>query len=100
MASTNTVQVQVRIERDTKYGSIRDALYFDKSDFFNADGSQKVTSAQIDTLAAARVVTYEKAVEDAQLVIPNVPTVDELFDQFKDKLRRLKAWIKKKEEGG
>lgn len=103
---SDTIKVQVRIERDTKHGVLNDALYFDPSEFFDAAGNRLLTDAQIDALAQQRVTSYEKSIDDARLVPPAPPpTDDERFASLlggmdDDDVKRLWKWVKKHNRGG
>ena len=74
---SNTIQIQVRIECETKYGTLHDALYFTIAEFFNLDGTRKLVDQQIETLASMRVSNYEKNIEDARKIPTEPPQTDE-----------------------
>lgn len=94
----DTIQVQVRIERETKFGSYHDALYFTSTDFFNEDGTRKVTDEQIEALAQQRVANHELNIEEARLRPPAPePTDEELFGNLPlDYIDKFVKWHEKK----
>lgn len=95
---SNQINIQVRIERQTKYGDYHDALYFSSSEFFNDDGTRKLTDEQIEAHAQQRVANFEKNIEDARLrPPPPEPTDEELFGNLPpDYVDKFVKWADKK----
>lgn len=91
----DVIQVQVRIERKTKYGDYHDALYFPVDDFFDKKGIRKITDQQIETLARQRVSNHEKNIDDAKLRPPQPePTADEMFGGLPDDyVAKFEQWV-------
>lgn len=100
----NTIQVQVRIERESQYGTVHDALYFPAEEFFDSkSGARLITDEQIEVQAQQRVAGFEQAIEDARAKPPEPePTQDQKFESVVASLSEddqvlLKEWLIAKE---
>lgn len=73
---SQTVRVQVMFEQSTKYGTFRDALYYDPIVF------QNTKQADIDAEVQLRVDAYVKSIENPPT--PPTPTKEELQAQLQE----------------
>ncbi len=59
-------RIQILIKEQTVFGEYNDALYYNFSDFYNPDGTQKMDQSIIDEAVAARVSSYVSSIQYAK----------------------------------
>ena len=98
----DTIQIQVRIERKTKYGDYHDAIYFTPDEFFDKNGKRKITDEQIESQAQQRVKNHERRIEEVRLLPPAPPaTEQELFGWMSNAdIAKFEAWKASRLAGG
>ena len=94
MANATTIQIQVRIERDTAEGTFCDALYYTPAEFYKLNGTRNVTDLQIESAAAQRVANYVSRIAASRLLPPAPPaTSQELFGWMSAaQIAQFEAW--------
>lgn len=97
--NVNEIRVQILIRADTKHGELHDAIYLPVEEFFEKDGTRKLSDKDVDALVSERVEKYEAAVDAAKLVVPDPPPSDEeLFAATVSSMSeaeqvKLKEWL-------
>ena len=93
---TTTITVRVAFVRLTDEGELHDCLIYPEADFYNANGTRKISDGQLNAAIAVRTNNWRSAVAQAKLdeqARPE-PTLDEEFGHLSNpKLIDLKAWL-------
>ena len=99
MADSTTVEVRVKFVRNTPDGELHDCLVFSLADFFNPDGTRKLTNAQVNASIQVKVTAWRNAVAAQRAIITPEPTDDEVFGEFDQNptfRQRLRNWLQAK----
>ena len=82
MADTMSIQVRVSFTNETPLGDYSDCLVYELGDFFNANGTRKITNVQLRDAAQAKTAVWKAAVRAARAVVTPEPTLEEMFGQY------------------